>query len=284
MVTDFLLSMTNDYFEAVKSYSPQIFTAIVILIMGFLINKILVAIFKSFIKKIRMDSSLKSFIDNTFGVFLWIILITFILAVLGVNIAALLAGLGIAGFIIGFALKDTLGNLASGVFILFHRPFRVDDWIKVGGVGGTVDKIGIAACTLTSPDGVKITIPNSKVWGDTIQNYTGNKIRKIYNLNVGISYSDDIGKAIKIINNILKKDKRILKDPEPQVVPKEFGDNAVIIAVRPSVEKDDYWDVYFSLVKEIKESFDKNNITIPFPQRDVWIKEGKKRKTKKRKG
>lgn len=115
------------------------------------------------------------------------------------------------------------------------------------------------------------------IWGGVIQNYTGNPVRKLFNLEVGISYSDDIGKAISIINDILKKDKRVLKDPEPQVVVKSLGDNSVIIAIRPAVKTSDYGDVYFDTIRAIKEEFDRKGITIPFPQRDVWIKEMKKR-------
>ena len=113
---------------------------------------------------------------------------------------------------------------------------------------------------------------------ERIENKTGNPVRKIFNLNIGISYSDDIGKAIKIINDVLKKDKRVLKDPEPQVVVKELGDNSVNIAVRPAVKKEDYWGVYFDVIRKIKEQFDKNKITIPFPQRDVWMKQSRKSK------
>ena len=157
------------------------------------------------------------------------------------------------------------------------------DWIKVGGIVGGVERVGIAACELKSPDGTKITIPNSKIWGDVIQNFHGNPTRKLYNLEIGISYDSDIDKAIKIIQDILKKDKRVLKDPEPQIAVKSLGDNSVNITIRPSMKKEDYWGVYFDAVKKIKEEFDKNGITIPFPQRDVWIKEMSKGKKKRKK-
>lgn len=264
------------------SYAPKLLLALVILIIGFFVIKIIKkVIFKLSDKvsgKMKVDKSLKNFFENTIGVILWTILIIIILANLGVNVSGLIAGLGIAGFIVGFALKDTLGNLASGVFILFHRPFEVGDWINIGGIVGGVQKIGIAACTLNAPDGTKVTIPNSKIWGDTIQNYTGNPLRKLFNLEVGISYGDDIGKAIKIIQGILKKDKRVLKDPPPQVVVKGFGDSSVNITVRPTVNKSDYWGVYFDTVRKIKEEFDKKGVTIPFPQRTVWLNEAKKKK------
>ena len=195
------------------------------------------------------------------------------MANLGVNVSGLLAGLGILGIIVGFALQDTLGNLASGVFIILNKPFKVGDWINVGSIVGMVEKVGIAACELNSPDNIKITIPNKKIWGDIIQNYTGNPTRKIFNLDVGISYDSDIDKAIKIVNNILKNDSRVLKDPQPEVVVKSLADSSVVLAIRPAVNTKDYWPVYFDAIKAIKQQFDKNGIKIPFPQRDIWIKE-----------
>jgi small conductance mechanosensitive channel len=259
-------------------YLPKIIMVLVLVVLGYFVIKIIRKAVAKFFDKVNFDRALETFIENIIGFVFWVILFVIILANLGVDVSGLIAGLGIMGFIVGFALKDTLGNLASGMFILFHKPFKVGDWVNIGGVVGGVEKVGIAACTLNSPDNVKITIPNSKIWGDTIQNYTGNKIRKIFNLQIGISYSDDIGKAIKIIEDVLKKDKRVLKDPPPQVVVKSLGDNSVNIAVRPAIDKKDYWGVYFDSIRAIKEEFDKKGVTIPFPQRDVWVKEMKKKR------
>jgi|TARA_B100001964_G_scaffold245721_1_gene335147 small conductance mechanosensitive channel len=268
-----LQNLWGDFLVKLTGYVPKLITISITLIVGYIAIRVLIRLIEKFFDKANFDRGIETFIENIVKVGLWAILIIVLLSNLGINVAGLIAGLGIAGIIIGFALQDTLSNLASGVFILFYRPFKVGDWIKIGGVVGGVERIGIAACVLKSPDNVKITIPNSKIWRDTIQNYTGNPIRKIFNLEVGISYDSNIGKAIKIIHKVLKNDKRVLKEPEPQVVTKSLGDSSVNIAVRPSVKKEDYWAVYFDLVKAIKEEFDKNGITIPFPQRDVWIKE-----------
>ena len=279
----FLHDVWNSFLEKMSGYVPKLITIAIILVVGYIIIKILTRLIEKFFEKAKFDRGIETFIDNIVKVSLWIIFIIVILSNLGVNVAGLIAGLGIAGIIIGFALQDTLSNLASGIFILFHKPFKVGDWINVGGVVGGVERMGIAACVLKSPDNVKITIPNSKIWRDTIQNYTGNPTRKIFNLEVGISYDSNIDKAIKIIHKILKNDKRVLRDPKPQVVTKSLGDSSVNIAVRPAVKKEDFWGVYFDTVKKIKEEFDKNGITIPFPQRDVWIKEMSKGARKKRK-
>jgi len=259
-------------------FSPRLLLAVVILVVGYIIIKIIKKIVTKITRKVNINRSLETFFENLIGVLLWAILIVVILSNLGINVTGLVAGLGIAGIVIGFAMQDALGNLASGVFILFHRPFNVGEWINVAGIVGGVERIGLAACILNTPDGTKVTIPNKKIWGDVIQNYHRNPVRKLYNLEVGISYADDMGKAIKIIQDILKNDKRVLKDPAPQVVVKGFGDNSVNIAARPAVKKEDYWGVYFDTIRKIKEEFDKKGITIPFPQRDVWLKETKKEK------
>ena len=277
----FLLeSILNDITVIFTGYIQKLISIAVTLVIGYIIIKVLVRIIEKFFGRINFDRSAETFVENLVKVILWIILIIIILSNLGVNVSGLIAGLGIMGFIVGFALKDTLGNLASGVFILFHKPFKVGDWVKIGDVVGGVERVGISACTLKSPDNVKITIPNSKIWGDVIQNFHGNPTRKLFNLEVGISYDSNIDKAIRIINDILKKDKRVLKDPAPQIVVRSLGDNSVNIAVRPTMKKEDYWDVYFDTIKKVKEEFDKNKITIPFPQRDLWVKEmpkGRKR-------
>jgi len=262
----------------VATLLPKLITTLIILLIGYFLIKLLNKIVAKFFDKVHFERSIETFLENVIKIALWTILFVILLSNMGVNVSGLIAGLGIMGFIVGFALKDTLGNLAAGIFLLFHRPFKVGDWIKVGSIVGGVQKVGVAACVLNSPDNTKITIPNSKIWGDVIQNFTANKTRKLYNLEIGISYGDNINKAIKIINDVLKKDKRILKDPEPQVVVKELADSSVNIAVRPTIKKEDYWTVYFDLNKKIKEEFDKKGITIPFPQRDVWMKKDKKTK------
>jgi len=266
-------TLSESITDWIAALGPKATSVIVTIVIGYIIIKILIKVIEKFFHKVDFDRGVETFIENGAKVVLWMILIIIILANLGVNVSGLIAGLGIMGFVVGFALKDTLGNLASGIFILFYKPFKIGDYVSVNGIKGEVNHIGIAACELTSPDRTKITIPNNSIWGNTIENYTGNKVRKMYNLEVGISYDSDIDKAMKIINDILKKDKRVLRDPEPQIVVRSLGDNSVNIAVRPSMNKEDYWSVYFDTIKKIKEEFDKSGISIPFPQRDVWIKE-----------
>ena len=269
----FMQDLWGKFVEKIIASSSKIIAIIIILVVGYIIIKILTRIVAKFFDKVDFDRGVETFIENAVKVVLWVILLIIALSNLGVNVSGLLAGLGIMGIIVGFALQDTLGNLAAGVFILFNKPFRVGDTVNIGGITGTVEKIGIAACELNSMDNIKITIPNKKIWGDTIQNFTGNKMRKIFNLEVGISYDSDIDKAIKIANNILKNDARVLKDPQPEVVVKSLADSSVVLAIRPAVNTKDYWPVYFDALKAIKQQFDNNGIKIPFPQRDIWVKE-----------
>jgi len=276
-------NLLESFTENLSSYLPKIISVVVILVVGYIIIKILTKLIVKFFDKVDFDRTVETFIENLVKVALWLVLIIVLLGNLGVNVSGLIAGLGIMGFVVGFALKDTLGNLASGIFILFYKPFKVHDWVKIGGVTGEVIRIGIAACELKEANQTKVTIPNNKIWGDIIENFTGNKYRKMYDLEIGISYDSNIDKAIKIINDILKKDKRVLKEPAPQVVVRSLGDNSVNISVRPSTNRNDYWSVYFDTIKKVKEEFDKAGISIPFPQRDIWIKEmpkGKKRRKK----
>jgi len=192
------------------------------------------------------------------------------LAQMGISIGPLLAGLGVAGFVIGFALQDTLGNFASGMMILLYRPFDVDDIVEIGGVFGTVKSMNMVNTTLLTLDNQTLILPNSKIWQEVIKNVTAQRRRRV-DLMFGISYSDDIPKAEKILSGILAEHDLILEDPEPIVRLHELADSSVNFVVRPWVKTDDYWDVYWDVTREVKLRFDREGISIPFPQQDVHI-------------
>jgi len=192
------------------------------------------------------------------------------LAQVGVSLGPLFAGLGVAGFVIGFALQDSLSNFASGVMILIYRPFDVGDLIETAGVSGKVSHMSIVNTTILTLDNQTIILPNNKIWGDVIRNITAQQARRI-DLVFGISYTDDIPKAERVLQEILDNDEKILKDPEPIVRLHELGDSSVNFAVRPWVEMEDYWDVYWSVTRAVKIRFDEEGISIPFPQRDVHL-------------
>jgi len=191
------------------------------------------------------------------------------LSQLGIEIAPMLAGLGIAGFVLGFALQDTLGNFAAGVMILMYRPFDVGDMIDcAGGVFGQVSHMSLVSTTILTIDNKTLIVPNNKIWGDVITNVTAQAIRRV-DLEFGIGYSDDIPHAEEVLWSIIKDHPKVLEDPEPVVRVHSLGDSSVNFIVRPWVARDDYWDVHWDFMREVKLRFDREGVSIPFPQRDV---------------
>jgi small conductance mechanosensitive channel len=192
------------------------------------------------------------------------------LSQIGFSLGPLLAGLGVAGFIVGFALQDTLGNFAAGAMILIYRPFDVGDLVEAGTVFGKVEKMTLVSTTILTLDYQTLIVPNSKIWGDVIKNVTAQKVRRV-DMTFGIAYSDDIPHAEKVLNEILASHGKVLKDPEPMVRLHTLGESSVDFVVRPWVSTDDYWDVYWDVTREVKMRFDREGISIPFPQRDVHL-------------
>jgi small conductance mechanosensitive channel len=193
------------------------------------------------------------------------------LSQLGLQIGPLLAGIGVAGFIIGFALQDTLGNFASGAMILIYRPYDVDDLIEcAGGVYGQVSRMSLVSTTILTVDNQTLVVPNSKIWGDVIKNVTAQRVRRI-DMTFGISYDSDIPHAESVLHDILMKHDKVLDEPESIIALHNLGDSSVDFVVRPWVETEDYWPVYWDVHRSVKMRFDEEGITIPFPQRDVHV-------------
>jgi len=194
-----------------------------------------------------------------------------VLAALGVNITPLFALVGGASFIIAFAMQETLGNLAAGLMIMINRPFDEGDYVTIGGKGGTVRKVSVVATTIATPDNQVIIIPNSKVWGDVITNVTASDTRRV-DMVFGIGYEDSIEKAQQVLERVVSEHPKVLSDPEPLIRVNELGESSVNFIVRPWVKAEDYWDVYWDLTAKVKEVFDANGLTIPFPQTEMRIK------------
>ncbi len=192
------------------------------------------------------------------------------LSQVGISLGPMLAGLGIAGFIVGFALQDTLANFAAGAMILIYRPYDVDDYIQVAGASGSVKKMNLVSTTINTFDNQTLVVPNGKIWGDVINNVTGQKVRRV-DLEFGIGYSDDIGKAENILAQIAAEHELVLPTPETLIKVNSLGDSSVNLILRPWVKTSDYWTVYWDLTREVKLRFDKEGISIPFPQRDMHI-------------
>ena len=192
------------------------------------------------------------------------------LAALEVNIGPVLALIGAAGFVIAFALQNSLGNFASGILIMVFKPFDLGDLVEIGGVLGVVKSMNLLSVQLHTPDNRAVTIPNNNVWGDTITNVNGTDTRRV-DLVFGIAYDDDIAKAQEIMEQVLDAHEQVLNDPEPVVRVHELADSSVNFVCRPWVRTENYWDVYWDVTRQVKERFDREGITIPFPQRDVHI-------------
>ncbi|BCX46558.1 mechanosensitive ion channel protein [Haloferula helveola] len=192
------------------------------------------------------------------------------LATLGVKVGGLLALIGGGAFIIAFALQDTLSNFANGVMLMIYQPFDVGDAVEIGGVSGSVDSVSLVNTTIRSWDNKIILVPNKSVWGQTITNITGADTRRV-DMIFGISYSDDIDKAHGILEKIVSETELALEDPAPVIRMHELADSSVNFICRPWAKTSDYWAVYWAITKRVKEEFDANGISIPFPQTDVHL-------------
>ena len=250
-------------------FTMNVVAFLVILFVGFFAIKILLRLVRGLLKKSkRVNDTLRRFVLNVTGKVLWVLLLMVALPRLGVDIAPLVAGLGVTGFIVGFAFQESLGNLAAGLMLILNQPFKAGDFIEAGGHMGTVEEINMMATTMNSPDNKKIVVPNRNIWGSSIVNFTAHDTRRV-DMTVGIGYGEDIGKARALIEGILKADERVLKDPAPVIEVIEMADSSVNFAVRPWVKTTEYWNVFFHVQRTVKETFDREGVEIPFPQVDV---------------
>lgn len=192
------------------------------------------------------------------------------LSVLGVPVGPFLAAMGAVGFIVGFALQDTLGNFASGVMILFYRPYDLEDAVTVGGVTGKVKAMSLVSTTLTTFDNQIVVVPNRSIWGGIITNITGSDTRRV-DLTFGIGYDDDISKAQSVLERLVESHPLVLQEPQPTIRLHELADSSVNFVCRPWTNTEDYWTVYWDLTRSVKESFDMEGISIPYPQQDVHV-------------
>ena len=245
-------------------------TAIVIFFVGkWVVNLVVNGLMKA-MQKGELDITLRRFIGNLARILLMLFVIIAAINQLGVQTASLIALLGAAGLAVGLALQGSLSNFAAGVLIVLFRPYKVGDWIEGGGISGAVEEVQILTTVLKTGDNKRIIVPNSQIMGTTITNYSANETRRV-DLVVGVSYSDDLDKVRKELQDLVDADERILKDPAVTIAVSELADSSVNFVLRPWVKTADYWAVYFDLTERVKKRFDEVGISIPFPQRDVHI-------------
>ena len=244
----------------------------VIVLASSLLARVIGALVGRGVRSSRLPTSmlLHRLVAETAAKLVWVIGFLAVLAVVGIHVGPMLAGLGIAGFIAGFALQDTLSNFAADLMIMIYRPFDVGDVVTVAGVTGTVGGLTVVSTLITTPDNQRIVVPNSKVWGNTIHNVTVESLRRV-DLVFGISYQDNIDKAREILENIVRAHALVLADPEPVVRLHTLGESSVDFVCRPWCKTEDYWTVYWDVTREVKKRFDAEGVSIPIPQREVYL-------------
>ena len=256
--------------EQGPEWAVNIAAALAIFIIGKWIVKALVGTVRRMMKKSDMDETLANFLCSIIkGIGIAFVAIAAI-SKLGVETTSLAAILAAAGLAIGLSLQGSLGNLAAGVMIIIFRPFAKGDMIEAGDATGVVQEVGIFTTTLTTTDNKKVIVPNSGCISGNITNYSAMPTRRI-DMIVGCGYNDDLKKVKKVLEKLVKADKRILAEPSCTIAVSELADSSVNFVCRPWVATDDYWDVKFDLTQKIKEAFDKEGLSIPYPQSDVHM-------------
>lgn len=221
-------------------------------------------------QRVEMEATLEKFLASLIFYLVLVIAGVAALGMIGIQMASFLTVLGAAGLAVGLALQGTLSNVSSGVMLLLFRPFRVGDYVDIGGVAGSVESIGLFATQLNTPDNVHIIVPNSEIYGGTIKNFSHNPRRR-NDMVVGISYDDDIGLAMDTIRSVLDAEERVLEEPEYLVAVGEMADSSVNLLVRPWCAASDYWALRFDLTRAFKERLEAAGCSIPYPQRDVHL-------------
>lgn len=249
----------------------NIIAAIAVIIIGYFVAVLVSKYIRRAILRAKLTKILAEFTSRVVKILIIIFTVAMVIGFLGVDVGAAIISLSVvSGFVLGFAFQETLGNLAAGFMIAITKPFKVNDYVDIADKAGTINNVGASITTLTTVDNKRVIIPNSKIWGNPIVNYTALNKRMI-DMRVGISYSDNMGKAIKVAMEVLKKNKNVLKAPSPIVAVAELGDSSVDLLIRTWVNTSDYWTTKWELTQQIKEAFDKEKISIPFPQRDIHL-------------
>lgn len=257
--------------EMLVNYFPRIILAILTLLFGMWTINFLIKMIDNSMKKNDVEVSLRRFLKSFMRISFKVVLIISVIAMVGVDVSSFIAVLATAGFAIGMALQGSLSNFAGGILILFFKPFKVDEFIEAQGHIGKVESIQILNTVLKTPDNKTVIIPNGVLSNGVITNFTREKTRRVEMI-FGVSYKDDIKKVKAVLEKIVKSDKRILKEPAYTIAVKELAESSVNFVVRVWVNGSDFWNVFFDMQETVKLTFDKNKISIPYPQRDVHMK------------
>jgi small conductance mechanosensitive channel len=269
MIDEFLLIWEN-HRESVLAIIRNLVASILIIVIGVALSKGFGKIMKKASDKLHADDTVTSILRHVIRYGIFIICVIMILNIFGVNTSSLIAVLGAAGVAIGLALKDTMGNIAAGIILLFLGSYKRGEFIEFDSYMGTVKDINLFTTILETPDGVFISAPNSSIWGSPLRNYTRNGRRRM-ELSVQISKSDSVETAFRVMNDIVASESRFLKEPASQVILQSIQDGYVNIVIRAWASTQDYWDIYWKQMRNIKDQIEEAGLRIPFPQRDIHI-------------
>ncbi|WP_456365472.1 mechanosensitive ion channel family protein [Thermococcus sp.] len=251
----------------------QIVTAVVILLVGWVVAKVLAASFKRGLRKTKLPELVVEFLTRFFSALLYVAVILLAVRALGIGVGSVVVGLSaVIGLILGFGMQDTLTNLAAGVWIAALRPFNLGDVVTINGHTGKVRAMGLMGTELLTADNVLITIPNKLVWGSPIVNYTRMPTRRV-SVDVGIAYGTNLERAMKLAVELMKNHPKVLREPEPSVVVTALADSSINLQLRAWTKTEDYWAVKGDLTRGIYELYTEEGVEIPFPQMDVHVKE-----------
>lgn len=270
-VNTMMNDLVDQYGQLVIDYGLDVIGAILLLIGGWIVAAWLKRVVRRGLGKIRgMDVTVSIFLSNIVRYLVLVLVLIAVLAQFGVQTASILAVLGTVGLAVGLALQGTLSNIAAGLMLLVLRPFRSGDYIDAEGTAGTVQEIGLFNTELTTFDGVYLAVPNSQIWNRSILNYSRLPTRRL-DVPIGISYGDDIDKAMAALMDLMKRDDRVLGDPAPEVMVNQLADSSVNLNLRCWTQATNYWALLFDLNKRAKETVEAAGCTIPFPQREMHI-------------
>ena len=256
--------------EMAVTYGVKLIAAIITLIIGLWIIKLLTNSLSRLMDKKEVDTSLRGFLKSLISILLKIMLFISVIGMMGIQMTSFIAILGAAGLAVGMALSGTLQNFAGGVIILLLKPFKVGDYIEAQGHAGSVREIQIFNTVLKTPDNVTIILPNGGLSTGSVKNYSAEEQRRV-DFVFGIAYGDDFDQAKSVLLKLIEADERILKDPAPFIVLAELADSSVNITVRVWTKASDYWGVKFDLTEKVYKQFPKEKLNIPFPQMDVHL-------------
>ena len=264
----------NYAIEITSSFGLKLLTALIVVIVGKQLVKILLKVIKVALEKANTEETVRIFIANLLNTVFTVIIFVAAINQLGVETTSIIALLGAAGLAIGLALQGSLANFAAGILIVIFRPYKVGDYIEAGTNVGTVKDIQIFSTVLRTPDNKSIVVPNGSIMDGSITNYSEQPTRRI-DIIASCSYEDDLDKVKQVLKTILDNEERILTEPKPQIAVSELAESSVNFIVRPWVNSSDYLPVMYSLLEQIKKTFDQEGISIPYPQSDIHIHEKK---------